>query len=115
MDIFATHNINKIYAFAGVDKIFQQNFLPRLFFGKSRYFPSVKETLSTMQFKKASLGLQNPVTPYSEKFPSLQCVSMELIRDGTEKRKVSTANHLQAIKEEKNEGKNHGMTSMMPN
>ena len=50
------------YAFAGVDKIFQEIFLPCLFFVKSKSLPPIVGILITMLVKKYGLGLQYPVT-----------------------------------------------------
>ena len=58
------------YEFAGVEKLLQETFLPRLFFGKSKFIPSVVGTLSTMPVKKYRPGLQNPVKSSNEKYLS---------------------------------------------
>ena len=49
-------------AFRGVEKMIRENFLPRLFLGKTKTLSPIVGVLSTMQFKKAVLGLLNPVT-----------------------------------------------------
>ena len=48
-------------AFAGVENIIRETFLPSLFFGKMKTLSPILGTLSTMPFKKAGLGLLNPV------------------------------------------------------
>ena len=50
------------YAFIGVENLLPENVLPRLFFGKSKYFPPIVGTLNTMLVKKSGLGVQDPVT-----------------------------------------------------
>ena len=55
------------------------------------------------------------MTSANEKFLSLKRTITELIRDGTVESEFSFANHLQAVKEERSEGKNPGMTSAVPN
>ena len=61
MDIFGTRD-EKGYAFAGVEKLPQDTFLPCLFFRKSKYLLPIVGTLIMIPFKKSILGLQNPVT-----------------------------------------------------
>ena len=48
--------------FTGVEKILQETFLSRLFFGKYKSLPPIVGNLSTMQVKRYGLGLQDPVT-----------------------------------------------------
>ena len=72
---------NTGYAFAGVEKLIIENFLPHLFFGKPKSLPPIVVNLSTMPAKKSVLGLQNPMTSANEKFLSLKCAIAELIRD----------------------------------
>ena len=55
-----TKNIGDI--FAGVEKMIQETFLPRLFIGKKKNLSPIVGALSTMQVKKYGLGLLNPVT-----------------------------------------------------
>ena len=49
-------------AFARVEKIIRETFLPRLFFGKKKTLSPIVGDLSTMLVKKYGLGLLNPVT-----------------------------------------------------
>ena len=54
-------------AFAGVEKMIQETFFPRLFFVNTKTFSPIVGTLSTMPIKVARLGLINPVMPSKEK------------------------------------------------
>ena len=67
------------YEIAGVEKLLQENVLPSIFFGKSKYFPSIVVTLSTIAFNKYSLGLQDPVTSDNNKYLSFLHTSSKLI------------------------------------
>ena len=49
-------------AFAGVEKMIRETFLPRLFFGKTKTPSPVVGALSTMPVNKSGLRLLNPVT-----------------------------------------------------
>ena len=51
------------------------------------------------------MGLQNPLTAASKKYTSSLRASYELIGAVTGKREFSTADHLQAVKEERQGGK----------
>ena len=57
-------------AFAGVEKMIQKTFLPRLFFGKSKTLSPIIGTLSKMSLNKYGLGLLNPVTSAKKKYLS---------------------------------------------
>ena len=58
------------YAFAGVEKIIRETFLPFLLLGKSKYIPPIVVTLSTMAVKKSRLALQYSVPSPNKKYPS---------------------------------------------
>ena len=75
VDISQCVRNNKGYEFLGVEKLLWGTFLPHLFFGNSKYLPTTVGTLSTMPFKKSSLGLQNLVTSADERLLGLQCAS----------------------------------------
>ena len=47
--------------FAGLEKVLQETFFPRLFFGKPKTPPPAIGALSTFPVKKYGLGLQNIV------------------------------------------------------
>ena len=49
-------------AFAGVEKMIWEDFLPRLFFGKTKTLSPIVGAISTMPVKKSGLRLMNPVT-----------------------------------------------------
>ena len=51
----------KGYVFAVVEKIIQEIFLPRLFFGKPKYLPSILGTLTTILVNKCGLDLKELV------------------------------------------------------
>ena len=55
--------------------------------------------------KKYRLGLHNPVTSSKEKYNSFLCASGEMIGSVKSKMGFSTANHIQAVKEESPDGK----------
>ena len=74
------------YAFAGVEKLLWENFLPRFFIGRPKYPPPIVGTLSTRKVKKYGLGLENPPTSANKKILSLQRAIMEFIRDATRER-----------------------------
>ena len=57
-------------AFAGVDKIIQETFLPRLFFRKTKILSPIVGALSTIPVNKYGLGKLNPVTSAYEKYLS---------------------------------------------
>ena len=59
-------------AFAGVEKMIQENFLPSLFFGKMETLSPIVGALSTMSVKKDGLVLLNPVTSAQEEYLSSQ-------------------------------------------
>ena len=79
----------------------QENFLPRLFFRKTKTLSPIVGTLSTVLIKMARLGLLNPVTLEKEKFPSSQKGSVELIRAMTGEGELSNADNLQTLRGEK--------------
>ena len=54
-------------AFAGLEKMIWETFLPHFFFGKIKTLSHVIGALSTIPPKKAGLGLLNPVTSAQEK------------------------------------------------
>ena len=57
-------------AFAGVDKMIQETFLPRLLFGKTKTLSPIVGALSTILVKKSGLGLLSPVTSAYKKYLS---------------------------------------------
>ena len=67
-----------------------------------------------MLVKKVGLGLKNPVT-YAKKILSLQRARTELIQAMARESKFSTADHLQALREERHNGQKFEMTPMKPN
>ena len=58
------------HAFMGVEKILQEDFLRCLVFVKLKSLQSIVGTLSTIPFKKFSIGLQDPVTSSNKKYLS---------------------------------------------
>ena len=65
---------NMVDTFKGVDKLFRE-FLPRLFFGKSKSLSPIVGTLSKILVKKSGLGLLIPVTSANEKYLGFKCAS----------------------------------------
>ena len=64
---------NMRYEFAEVERNLQETFLPRFFFVKSEFLPSIVGNLGTMPVNKSVMGLENMVTSANEKFLSFQC------------------------------------------
>ena len=85
--IFLQHAIKDTgQAFAGLEKFMQENFLPRILFGRPKTLPPVVGALSKFPVKKYGTGLQNPVTPEKEKYNSSLRASCKLIGTITSKR-----------------------------
>ena len=61
------------------EKVIKETFLPRKLFRKTKSLSPILGSLSMMTFKKAVLGLLNPVTPEKEKQLSSQRENAELI------------------------------------
>ena len=61
----------------------QETFLPRLFFGNTKYLSPIVGVISTIPAEKSGLELLNPVTSAKEKDLNSQWGSVELIRDVT--------------------------------
>ena len=60
--IFLKHvTKNMVDTFAGMDKLLWEIFLPRHFFRKPKYLPTIVGNLSTTTINKDGPGLQNPV------------------------------------------------------
>ena len=93
------------HASGGVEKFLWGVLLPCIFSRESKYIPSIIGTLSKMLFKKYGIGQQDPVTSSNEKYLSLLCVSIKMIGGIIGASEFSTANRLQAVKEEKCGGK----------
>ena len=55
-------------AFAGVEKMIRETFLPRLFFGKTKTLSPIVGTLIKILIKVAGLGLLNSVTSPNDKY-----------------------------------------------
>ena len=85
------------YVFASVEDALG-TFLPRLFFGKTKYLSPIVGSLSTMPVKKYGLLILNPVTTAKENYLSSQQVSAELIRAVTGVVKFYNAYHLLALR-----------------
>ena len=79
----------------------QENFLPCLFFVKSKSHSPIVGTLSKMTVKKSGLGLLNPMTSAKGKYLSLQRLITELIQDVMGEGNFSDINHLMALREER--------------
>ena len=91
-------------AFVGVEKMIQETFLPRLFFGKAKNISPVVGALSTMLVKKAGLGLLNSVTSDREKYLSSTRGSAELVQAVTGGGAFSNADHLWTLSEKQCDG-----------
>ena len=92
-------------AFAKVENIILETFLPRLFFGKTTTLSPVVGALSTMPVNKSGLGLLNPVTSSQYKYLSSLWGSAELARAVTGGGAFSNADHLRTLSEERCDGK----------
>ena len=102
-------------AFAGVEKMLRENFLPRLFLGKSKTISPIVGTLSKIPVKKSGLGLLNAVTPKKYKYLSFQRKSKYLILSVMGGGAFSNANQILSLREERRDGQKTGMTSTSPN
>ena len=91
-------------AFAGVEKIIQETFLPRIFFGNTKTLFPVIGYLSTMSVNKYVMVLLNPLTSAQEKYLSSQRGIAELVRAVTGGGEFSNADHLQTLSEEQCDG-----------
>ena len=96
---------NTGYPFAGVEKLIQETLLPCLFSGKYKSIPTIIGTLSKIPVKKSGLILKNPVMSDNEKCLSSRRACSELIKVMNRKRKFTTSNHPQAVKEEMSDGR----------
>ena len=101
--------------FAGLEKMLQETFLPRLFFRKTKSLSPIVGALSAMPVKKSGLGLMNSVASAKKKYPSSQQVSAELIWAVTGGGAYSNADHLLVLGEERRDiQKKNGMTQTAP-
>ena len=98
-----------------VEKLIRETFLSCLFFGKYKSLLYIIRTLSRMPVKKSGLGLQDPMTSSNDKYLSLLCAISDLIGDVTGESGSSTTYNLQAVKEERCDGKKIGLMSTTPN
>ena len=76
----------------------RENFLPRLFFGKTKYLSPIVGDLSTMPVKKYRLGLMNPVKSVEKNYLSSQRGSTELIWAAMRGGPFSNANSLMELR-----------------
>ena len=67
------------YAFAGVEKMIGETFLPSLLFRKTKTILPIVLALSMMPINMAGLVILNPVTPSKENYLSSQWGSAKLI------------------------------------
>ena len=91
-------------AFEGVEKMIWENFLPRLFLGKTKTLSTIVGTISTMPIKVDGLSLLNPVTPVKENYLSYQKGRVELIRYVPGGGTFSNADQLRTLGEEMRDG-----------
>ena len=68
-------------AFAGMEKMIWETFLPLLLFGKTKPLIPIVGDLSTMMVNKSVLALLNPVMSANDKYLSSKQESAELIWD----------------------------------
>ena len=101
VDIFTTCHKRYRIQVCRHREAYSGNLFPQLFFVKSKSLTPIIGILSTMLVNKAGLGLQNTVTSENKKLLSSQRASMELILDVTGESKLSTADHLQVLREER--------------
>ena len=88
-------------AFAGVEKIIRETFLPRLFFRKTKTLSIIVGYLSTMPFNKSGLVLLKPVTSAHWKYLSSLQGSAELVRSMTGGGALFNTDHLRTLSEER--------------
>ena len=84
-----------------------ETFLPHIFFGKTKTLSPIVGALNMMPFKKAGLGLLNPVMSSQGKYLSSQRGSKELVRVMTGGGAFSNSDHLWTLSEEVREGKKY--------
>ena len=87
--------------FTGAEKMIQENFLPYIFFRKTKSLSPIVITLSTMLIKMNGLGLLNTVTSVKKKYLSSQRGSAGLIRDVTGGGGFSNSDHIRTLGEER--------------
>ena len=81
--------------------MFQENVLPRHFFGKSKSLSPIVGNISKMRVNKSGLGLLNIVTSTNEKESSSNRSSTELIQSMAAEGSFSNSNNLLALREER--------------
>ena len=87
-------------AFAGVEKMLRETFLPHIFFRNKKYLSPIVGYLSKLTFNKYELGIPNPVTSAKEKYLSSQWGITEPIYAVAGGGVLSNAGHLLALGEE---------------
>ena len=88
-------------AFAGVENMIKETFLPRIFFGNMKTISPIVAALSTTPAKKYRLGPLNPVTSAKEKYLIPQWGSAELIRAVKGEGALSNVDHIRMLGEER--------------
>ena len=94
-------------AFAGAEKMIQETFFPRLFFGKTKALSPVVGALSKMPAKKSKKGLLHPSTSAQEKYLISLQGSAELVRAVMGGGTFSNADLLWTLSEERHDGKKY--------
>ena len=94
-------------SFVGVEKMICENFLSRLFFGKTKTLYPVVGDIFTMPVRKNILGLLNTVTSSQVKHLSSTRGSTEQTRAVTGGGGFSNADHLWTLNEERRDGKEY--------
>ena len=94
-------------AFAGVENMIKETFLPRIFFGNMKTISPIVAALSTTPVKKFGLGLLNPVTSAEDKYPRSQWGSAELIRDVKGGGALFNVDHIRMLGEEIRDGRKY--------
>ena len=102
---YSCNGKDRVFFFAGMEKLIRKNFLPHLFFGKTKTLSPIIEKLNPMPVKKSWLGLQNTLTPAHRKFESSQHASAELVNAVTGNINFSTTYHIREAREEWSEEK----------
>ena len=98
-------------AFAGVEKIIQETFLPHLFLRKTKTLSLVVGALITMPVNKYGLVLLNPVASAQENYLSSQRGSAELVWAVPGGEAFSNSEHLRTLSEERHDGKEDQYTA----
>ena len=90
-------------AFAGVEKMIQETFFPRLFLRNTKSLSTIVGSLSKILVKKLVLGLLNPVTLAKDKYLISHRSRAEIIQAVIGGGALSNEDHILALREERSD------------